>query len=875
MKLKIISICMNFLKSLILFVVVLLFLGSAIADDDPSDILDSKSAFENSSKEEKDELVKISKEQYQDSVQLAADRFDGKVLGISSGKQCERDMIMPTIISAGVTTGLCLAAWFAGGPLAWPIGTFLSAACGGAMIYTITQSIQHITCILTTVRDPVQVYDDYYITNPKDSRSGYISTDSSGIVTRQYVKTIVEDDGDLKTTGTKNYVEATKAMGSSFMTVCYRSFAGNVGKSVIGLLWYSEQDKKDHYAKYLMPEELRYSKAFGGYSMTERFQLQDFLVTGGDPQCTRPLRAGEEQIIGNARVKVIESGSKVCAKLIGNAVTAWLHQPILGCHKNSKQAAAPMCNTSVALSDESGRVNLTGGVATNLFKASALNPAPKSYDNSKCFSCEIAQSCSQNNLLMSQSPVPVSSMIVQCFFDSMDLALGGKNLADPTLNCKEQSILYGFQKKLSRTVQTALGLILMFFAFKVQIDGQLKQKDFITFVIKFALVFYFVDPQGGMREYYMQLRKLNSGLVNMVFEASSNSGLCHFPSDDYKISRQEYNIGSKKVETVKLDYSFLKIWDMIDCRVLAYLITGLYSGDIPGESELATSATDNYKNPGLMAQVDAFARASQIIIALLVFFIFIIVVSILIWLTIMYIFCFTAIAILIFTSPVFIPMILLQVTKPFFEGWLNSVVGFSMFPIAVVAFCSFFFIMVDDFYFGNAHFNSKTYTDFAGVTKRVFSASPNELESNKLFFVLKNVNYSKKFSNFGGYNSIVDQNSIDMHMQDLYKELLIFFVLLLFFIMFLSIANNIAAEISGGGRAMLSFAQKSANPIDFMKKGMGAAPALAEKLKAAASGGGKKDEGKSARGGAGDGDGGGGGNAGGGGGAGPRIEGGD
>lgn len=770
-------------------------------------------------KEEKEGMQERFSAKHNDDKKMQLDRFNGDILGTSSGKKCERDLILPLIISGSAVVATGFAATVAGTiasipgptqPIRMVIATGLGIAAVASTVYFMTTSIQLMTCILTTVRDPVMVFDYKNLNNPNDPRVQHVNAG------RYYKNVSVSNDGNIAVGGTADYDSATKAWGSNYMTICSRRGISNAFKSQATK---SDAVKEKYYEKNLLREERRYAKSLN-FDASDTARLEDFYAVSDDMECTKtPLYKDDEIVIkGLARVKIIESGSKICAKLTGNAITEWLHQPILGCHKNDKSAPAPMCAESIPLNDNSKRA--TGH---NLFKMDYENPHPKSYDNSKCFTCEMAKSCMDSSYQFSQVTVPITSSIVQCFFDSVDMALSGKNMADANLNCKEESLLYRFQKNMSKLIQAFLVLVIMFTALKAMISGgQMKVKEFVIFFLKLSLVFYFVSPEGGMRHYYMELRKFNSALMDITFSAASKKGMCEYPHNSYihavKTVNYDIKTNTSTVKNESRDYRFLRIWDMIDCRLLSYLHIGLIFGNTPlSDSELAHKAQLVSKNSKVISNVGTFAVGDNLVIGILMFFVIVLIFSILVWVVIMYIFSFTAIALLIFCSPLFIPMILFQNTKPFFEGWLNAIIGYSVFPLAIIGFVCFFFIMTDDFYFGEANFTSRTYADAVGVQKRIFSVHPTPADQNKLAFILHGIKVKPKPYPFG-YQTVVDQNSYDADI--IYQQMLLFVLYLIFYTMFLSIANGIAAELSGGARPMLDFAKSVPSPTGIAKAGV-------------------------------------------------------
>ena len=61
-----------------------------------------------------------------------------------------------------------------------------------------------------------------------------------------------------------------------------------------------------------------------------------------------------------------------------------------------------------------------------------------------------------------------------------------------------------------------------------------------------------------------------------------------------------------------------------------------------------------------------------------------------------------AIALLLFISPIFIPMVLFGYTKGFFQSWVKELMSVSMYPVVLFGFISVMLSTFDVFYYGDA-----------------------------------------------------------------------------------------------------------------------------------------------------------------------------
>jgi hypothetical protein len=183
-------------------------------------------------------------------------------------------------------------------------------------------------------------------------------------------------------------------------------------------------------------------------------------------------------------------------------------------------------------------------------------------------SCYVAQSCSDNAYNESKSFIPISGAIIQCIKESIDrLFIDVEACGDST----DYKVNYfpDFQVTMRKAVRAALMLYLILFGMKIALGRDMPSKgEFFKMGARYILVLYFSvgisigygennQPiyDDGVTTYMLPLfANGSSSLANMVYSAGGAEGLCVYDESLYSS-----------------EYTYLSMWDSIDCRILYYL----------------------------------------------------------------------------------------------------------------------------------------------------------------------------------------------------------------------------------------------------------------------------------------------------------------
>lgn len=302
--------------------------------------------------------------------------------------------------------------------------------------------------------------------------------------------------------------------------------------------------------------------------------------------------------------------------------------------------------------------------------------------------CQKLGSCYRDVVTNSKTRHPLSSVVVYCVKQLLVKTLMNPevcNIADlnnytNSTTIKEDSKLYKFQQSMRTYVKTLLVLYVSFFGLKMILEPSgMDNKTIIIAILKIVLVTYFatgatvenVSDSSSLVGMILTLI-LNFGTtLSSIVMNSGSSGLCDFGSIKYAQG-----------------YESLKLWDSLDCRVMTYL--GFDNGTQPWYLYFLLIGI-------LIGDISWFTWSLSYPIIFLSLFI-----------TVVYIFItsLAVIFILITFAPLFVPMVLFDRTKSYFNSWFNQFVALSLHPVIAFAFLIVLFSVYDATFCGTCLFES-------------------------------------------------------------------------------------------------------------------------------------------------------------------------
>ncbi|WP_265022593.1 TrbL/VirB6 family protein [Wolbachia endosymbiont (group B) of Ischnura elegans] len=567
----------------------------------------------------------------------------------------------------------------------------------------------------------------------------------------------------------------------------------------------------------------------------------------GELKC-KVLKAGQSEDIYGSTFRAVRKMGRLCVELaeVRAAGTAWPQGIDIGCTELPPDPIAPMCEQSVILfknkdgtgGEERSFINRDDDYKTLIRKKEKEGKIFVGYDNKSCFSSYVSEACYNQAGSKSLSPIPITSMIVQCIKESLDNLVAGIDSNGDKLKYEDGekkgqekgSFLSVAQGRLKNTVTAVLVLALILFSIKVMSGGVRSPQEMYMLIIKFALVIYFTTG-STMSHYYGELTKLSNGLSEIVLKASSESkNICNYEAGkDY-----EYDRAGQKVS-----YSYLAPWDRLDCRILFYLGAPLDGiGGKIGTGGVATLAVLLGAAPVLLVAgsvIGIIFAGGQILVALVCIFMAILLMMVILWMCYVFILSLVALSVIVILSPLFIPMVLFQHTKGYFDGWVKELITYSLYPVILFAFLSFMFIACDKIYFKNLNFKldesykneqpDKSYEKKQAEIsyskkKQWFKLKDGECDKNETTLACMMQNYSFKKSSILG---LFDFTYMEFG-SSLIGELLKLCLVLFLFYHFLNVLPGMAAELAGNHRAALG---SGSTPAQMVNKALSAAKAAA------------------------------------------------
>jgi type IV secretion system protein VirB6 len=374
-------------------------------------------------------------------------------------------------------------------------------------------------------------------------------------------------------------------------------------------------------------------------------------------------------------------------------------------------------------------------------------------------SCFVAQSCSDNGYRNSKGLVPITSMIMQCIYESVArLFIDTSACATGEGSNYKANYFPSFQNAMRNAVRAASILYVILFGIKMAMGGELPSKgEFFYLAGRYILVLYFSigismgttsNANGqpvysdGIMTYMLPLFQGGSqALVNIIYSSAGARGLCAYDPATYPP-----NTTSPFPNT----FGYLALWDSLDCRILYYLgmdlsrlanlagsvvtstagVAGLGyqagggggGGDGGGDGGGGGSEIQTYApiagavtmtallvaigTPTFLTLILPAFLSFQIVFAVFTIAFAIFLISIVMYLINVFVLCTIGMTILIYMAPIFVPMVLFQPTKGYYEGWLKLLCSYALQPLVISSYMALMLTVFDQTMFGNCQFSN-------------------------------------------------------------------------------------------------------------------------------------------------------------------------
>ena len=259
------------------------------------------------------------------------------------------------------------------------------------------------------------------------------------------------------------------------------------------------------------------------------------------------------------------------------------------------------------------------------------------------------------------------------------------------LKVKEKSFFEMVQNNLQTFVKLVITFSIMLFGMSILVGKAdvRKKKELLIYILKIALVLYFATGDAWQRMFFDGVYGASSELSRMVFkirtpESDAKRDGCQFgriylPDGSEEISDAVYPDGKE----------YLSMWDTLDCKLMRYL----------GFGPEASAA-----NIAMLILAAFFTGPIGIYFALSVLIFGILLLSAI--LRALHIFLSSALSIIImvFVSPVIIPLVLFEKTKSIFDNWFRELISFAVQPMILFAYMAILIMGIDETLVGSASF---------------------------------------------------------------------------------------------------------------------------------------------------------------------------
>ncbi len=347
--------------------------------------------------------------------------------------------------------------------------------------------------------------------------------------------------------------------------------------------------------------------------------------------------------------------------------------------------------------------------------------------NTEVFNCKNLGSCYTDAKNNSKTLIPISSPLIECIKRMLVKLLVSPSvckLADGANVIYSDSVLYKFQKGMRKAVTAFLTLYIIFFGFRIILQGQPPSKaDFILTVIKFLLVVYFAigidEPLNsgatqkftGMTDWAFPIMFKGADQMTSWVFGSDFSGICDFSQATYKSG-----------------YEYIRLWDSLDCKVMNYL--GLNS--LLDFFTQSGKGSFSFSFPPYLILLGVAIYTGNILLAMAALSYPLFIISVGAYMINAFIVCMISITILGVLAPIFVPMSLFNYTKSYFDSWLKLMISFVLQPIVIASFMVLMFAIYEDTFFTSCKY--QTYyvsNDDSGTISKIDSGN-----TSRLFFAI-------------------------------------------------------------------------------------------------------------------------------------------
>lgn len=311
--------------------------------------------------------------------------------------------------------------------------------------------------------------------------------------------------------------------------------------------------------------------------------------------------------------------------------------------------------------------------------------------------------CSDGSVNHSLAFFSVTGRVIECIRSTLDsvFCTSACQTAQNTVN-----LMQNLQNGMQSIIQAALILYVIIFGIRTATSKEMPQKGEVLMALaKMILVVYFsvgyningYNSNGTIDYLYPLLKAAMNSFSNFIFQASEAT-LCNYPPKNYS-----YDAG----------YSYLALWDSVDCRLGFYL--GFYGIFGPPLDILY----------GIIALIFPLLLGMKFLFMVFLVCFGIFLLSITVYFVHVFILALIGLTIMIYLAPIYVPMALFEQTKSYFESWLHLLFSYTLQPAIITAFLAIMLCVFDGIMFQDCTFSSEGAT-FHGMPYWTVTGSVSE-----------------------------------------------------------------------------------------------------------------------------------------------------
>ena len=351
--------------------------------------------------------------------------------------------------------------------------------------------------------------------------------------------------------------------------------------------------------------------------------------------------------------------------------------------------------------------------------------------------CYVASSCSGDmpSEMHTLSRFTFLGNFIECFTDTLNALF-----MNPPAGYPQTALLYNFQVQMRQVISAMLTLYVICMGIKIAASGEVpKKSELLMFILKFGLVLYFAVGtfgedanssniyNNGLQFAYQGAFAFMNEFANNIMKAAgaAENGFCLFPP-----AGVQYPINNN------VDYSYLALWDSLDCHISAYL--GIYDL-VQGYGKVASVLSF------VFIYILGFNPIMTIFLLAFVFF----MISIMVYVANIFALCMIGMAFVVYLGPIFIPLSLFTFTKQYFDNWFKLFMSYILQPAVVIAGLALIIVTLDNQMYKGCTFTMSGPTD-VGYYYAVFNTPISDACKSSFGYFISMLQQS----DLGGFESL-------------------------------------------------------------------------------------------------------------------------